>query len=77
MSISLSHTHFPSLSSSPSHPLLALHSTFLSNNGSSILLRLSLAYLEGQLLFQDNIANRGAAISVLDRSRVRPEHLVL
>lgn len=46
------------------------HSTFVANNGSALLLQLSLAYLEGHLLFENNTANLGAAISVQDRSRV-------
>lgn len=56
----------PSISP-PSTP----HSTFIANNGSALLLQLSLAYLEGDLLFENNTANLGAAISVQDRSRVR------
>lgn len=46
-------------------------STFIANNGSALLLRLSLAYLEDHLLFENNTANLGAAISVRDRSRVK------
>ena len=46
-------------------------STFTANNGSALLLRQSLAYLEGDLLFENNTANLGAAVSVRDRSRVR------
>ena len=46
------------------------HRTFTANNGSALLLRLSLGYLEGKLLFESNLAQKGGAIRVLDRSRV-------
>lgn len=61
----------PSISPPSISPPSTPHSMFIANNGSALLLQLSLAYLEGDLLFENNTANLGAAISVQDRSRVR------
>ena len=46
------------------------YSTFTRSTGSAIVLRSSLAYIGGEVVFDSNFAFTGGALNILDGSRV-------
>ena len=51
-------------------PYMSDYSTFTRSTGSAIVLRSSLAYIGGEVVFDSNFAFTGGALNILDGSRV-------